>query len=197
MMSIAEPEELPLSNWSLYVWAPGNMTIQMDCLQMQGRRNATATQNPALQRPNNAARFLSQLSSPDNASFRFNRTHNIYTHFEQIERGEDFGCQNTCIFVHILCEIMASGSENPIPKTAAFRTINYVSMIRGEQDALSHLLSACCEDGFFWLEISSVETKPLWPLVNEVYEVMEKFFQLPLEAKLQHDTAKVGDGING
>jgi isopenicillin N synthase-like dioxygenase len=80
---------------------------------------------------------------------------------------------------------------------AIFKTINYEKLLCADHDELVSLLSACTEDGFFWLELSGPETKHLWHQAGEVFTVMKEFFEQPLEKKLEFDTMKLGDGLNG
>jgi isopenicillin N synthase-like dioxygenase len=81
---------------------------------------------------------------------------------------------------------------------ATFKTIDYKKLLCNDHNELVSLLSACTEDGFFWLDLSATETKDQWSSAEEIFTVMTEIFEQPLDTKLDFDSVKFGlDGLNG
>jgi isopenicillin N synthase-like dioxygenase len=81
---------------------------------------------------------------------------------------------------------------------ATLKTISFEKLLCSDHDELVSLLSACADDGFFWLDLSREETKHHWRQAEEIFIVMKEFFDQPLEKKLEFDSRKLGlEGLNG
>lgn len=76
---------------------------------------------------------------------------------------------------------------------ADLKTISYHGLFYNEADALNRLYSACTEDGFFYLDLSSPKQEWLHDLVAQLNEASDRFFsRLPLAEKMLYDTDVLG-----
>ena len=78
-------------------------------------------------------------------------------------------------------------------KYADLKVISYHGLFNGEADTLSRLHSACTEDGFFYLDLSTPDQQSLRDLVAQLIDASGRFFsRLPLEEKMLYDTDVLG-----
>jgi isopenicillin N synthase-like dioxygenase len=77
---------------------------------------------------------------------------------------------------------------------AQFRTVNYSRLLLGDATEIAELLSACTEDGFFYLDLGGKETETLLADWKKILAVIDEWFDRPLEEKLKHhhNTVKYG-----
>lgn len=88
--------------------------------------------------------------------------------------------------------------EISVQDIAVLKKIDLSKLLGNDPKELASLLSACEDEGFFYLKMSGTETKDIWPQIQEVFAVIQEYFDQPLEAKLEFDAMKFGiTEING
>lgn len=82
-------------------------------------------------------------------------------------------------------------------KYADLKVLSYDGLFHGEADTLSRLKSACSEDGFFYLDLSSPNQQWLRDLVARLIDASGRFFsRLPQAEKMLYDTDVLGSLMN-
>ena len=69
---------------------------------------------------------------------------------------------------------------------AQVKTINLEALGVGDKEEQSRLFGACCDDGFFYLDIEGT-TAGFGASVEEVYQLEHELFILPEQELLQYD----------
>ena len=78
-------------------------------------------------------------------------------------------------------------------KYADLKVISFHGLFYCEVDTLSRLMSACSEDGFFYLDVSSPNQQWLRDLVAQVIDASGRFFsRLSPAEKMLYDTDVLG-----
>jgi len=81
---------------------------------------------------------------------------------------------------------------------AVLKTIDLSKLLANDHGELASLLSACEDEGFFYLNLSGTESKDMWPQTQKIFAVMQEYFDQPLEDKLKFEATKFGvSEING
>ncbi|KAK2612063.1 hypothetical protein QQS21_001912 [Conoideocrella luteorostrata] len=81
------------------------------------------------------------------------------------------------------------GSIEP-SKQADLKSISLAGLLAGSVDVVKDLLSACEENGFFYLDFRHESTCEILKLVDELAVIGKSIFKLPLEEKEQYSTEK-------
>jgi isopenicillin N synthase-like dioxygenase len=68
---------------------------------------------------------------------------------------------------------------------AHLETIEFSKLLAQETSELRKLHSACQRDGFFYVDLQGQSTRSLLEDEDSIYEVMNRYFDQPLEVKLQ------------
>ena len=71
-------------------------------------------------------------------------------------------------------------------------TINYQELFQGNVREDQRLFEACKTWGFFYLDFRNGSVKDVLKTVEEMYQLAEEIFDLPLETKLEYDVDKIG-----
>lgn len=82
--------------------------------------------------------------------------------------------------------------------TAVLRTIALSKLLSNDPEEVASLMSACKNEGFFYLNLSGTEANDIWPQAKEIFAIIHEFFDQPLEDKLKFDVKEFGiSEING
>ena len=87
--------------------------------------------------------------------------------------------------------VLPPSSTDSISGTGApeFAVVSYEKLLKGETDEVTSLRQACERDGFFYLDLRQ-EVKQPHPVeqdVPSVFRVVNEFFKLDDEEKIQYD----------
>ncbi|KAG4433955.1 hypothetical protein IFR05_010568 [Cadophora sp. M221] len=75
-------------------------------------------------------------------------------------------------------------------RQAELKSISLVGLLEGSSDAVSDLVSACKINGFFYLDFHGITGSETLKQVDELVEIGNSVFQLPLEEKEEYSTEK-------
>ena len=75
-------------------------------------------------------------------------------------------------------------------KRAELNSISLSKLLEGNVDAADELVSACKINGFFYLDFRGVATSETLKQVDELVDVGNSIFKLPLEEKERYSTEK-------
>uniref|UniRef100_A0A1Y1MGR5 Non-haem dioxygenase N-terminal domain-containing protein n=1 Tax=Photinus pyralis TaxID=7054 RepID=A0A1Y1MGR5_PHOPY len=75
-------------------------------------------------------------------------------------------------------------------KQADLKSISLAGLLAGNDDVVSDLVSACKENGFFYLDFRHESTCGILKLVDDLAAIGKSVFKLPLEEKEQYSTEK-------
>jgi len=67
---------------------------------------------------------------------------------------------------------------------AALQIFSFKKLLQKDPREIARLLKAGEEDGFFYLDLTSIESKGLWEDYQNVLSTMASFFDQPIETKL-------------
>ena len=67
---------------------------------------------------------------------------------------------------------------------AALQTFSFAKLLKKDKEEFNRLLQAGEKDGFFYLDLTSPESKGLWQDYQGVLAAMQSFFAQPIENKL-------------
>lgn len=70
--------------------------------------------------------------------------------------------------------------------TAPMKTISYHLLQRGDADEAAKLLNACCEDGFFYLDMEGTAPN-IQEAVEDIFTLEGQLFALPEHEKNRFD----------
>ncbi|KIL87875.1 2og-fe oxygenase family protein [Fusarium avenaceum] len=83
-----------------------------------------------------------------------------------------------------------SGSEE-----ADLHVLNFCSLQRGDDSEKANLLAACEEHGFFYLDLRDWEFGEILDNLEEIWNIMKKWFDQPLQEKLKTETISDAHGF--
>jgi isopenicillin N synthase-like dioxygenase len=63
------------------------------------------------------------------------------------------------------------------------RTINYSLLLSADPTEISSVLAACLEDGYFYLDLASIDGRRMLSDADTTLSLMKRFFSAPIEAK--------------
>jgi isopenicillin N synthase-like dioxygenase len=63
------------------------------------------------------------------------------------------------------------------------RTINYSLLLSADPAEISSVLAACLEDGYFYLDLASIDGRRMLSDADTTLSLMKRFFSAPIEAK--------------
>ncbi|KID75019.1 2-oxoglutarate-dependent dioxygenase gloE [Metarhizium brunneum] len=75
-------------------------------------------------------------------------------------------------------------------KQADLKSISLAGLLAGNDDVVNDLVSACKENGFFYLDFRHESTCDILKLVDDLAAIGKSVFKLPLEEKEQYSTEK-------
>ncbi|KID87374.1 Oxoglutarate/iron-dependent oxygenase [Metarhizium guizhouense ARSEF 977] len=75
-------------------------------------------------------------------------------------------------------------------KQADLKSISLAGLLAGNDDVVNDLVSACKENGFFYLDFRHESTRDILKLVDDLAAIGKSVFKLPLEEKEQYSTEK-------
>ncbi len=75
-------------------------------------------------------------------------------------------------------------------KDASLKSISLAGLLTGDADAVSDLVSACKENGFFYLDFQHPSTCKVLKQVEDLTAIGKSVFNLPLEEKEEYSTEK-------
>lgn len=81
------------------------------------------------------------------------------------------------------------GSLEP-SKQADLKSISLAGLLAGNIEAVNDLVSACKQNGFFYLDFRHASTCDILKHVDELSVIGKSVFDLPLEEKEQYSTEK-------
>ncbi|KAG8165695.1 hypothetical protein KVR01_004247 [Diaporthe batatas] len=79
-------------------------------------------------------------------------------------------------------------------KEAQFHTLHFSSLLSGDEDEFARLLSACENDGFFYLDLRDWESGRILQQLHSTDQVLKPWFAGPLENKLKTETVTQNHG---
>jgi isopenicillin N synthase-like dioxygenase len=77
-----------------------------------------------------------------------------------------------------------------VDRCADLKAISLVKLLTGDQKSAKDLVQACKENGFFYLDFRDPSTSRSLQQVNELIDVGNAVFSLPLEEKEAYSTEK-------
>ena len=69
---------------------------------------------------------------------------------------------------------------------AKLRTVNYNGLLTRDQSEIQKLLTACQQDGFFFLDLNCQETQGVLSDWKKVLPLVNTWFDKPFEEKMKH-----------
>lgn len=84
--------------------------------------------------------------------------------------------------------------HSPPVKEAQFHTLSFSSILSRDEDQVASLLSACENDGFFYLDLRDWESGKILRQLDVTGNIMKRWFIEPLEVKLKTETATHAHG---
>lgn len=89
---------------------------------------------------------------------------------------------------------MGSAKPNPV---AQIQTITFEGLSNGDVDEQARLYRACCDDGFFYLDMQGT-AKDIDAAVEDIYRLEKQLFTLPEDELIQYDIDKLSSNkLNG
>lgn len=89
---------------------------------------------------------------------------------------------------------MSSGEQIPV---AQVQTINFESLSNSDTDERARLYRACCDDGFFYLDMQGT-VAGIDAAIDDIYTLETQLFTLPEEELIQYDIDKMSSKkLNG
>ena len=82
---------------------------------------------------------------------------------------------------------MGSAQQNPV---AHVQTIRFEGLSNGEADERARLYRACCDDGFFYLDMQGT-AEGIDATVQEIYRLATQLFTMPEEELIRYDIDKM------
>ena len=77
---------------------------------------------------------------------------------------------------------------------ANLHTLKFSSLLEGDQDQLANLLSACENDGFFYLDVRNWKDGAMVWNLDATGRIMKEWFEQPLDEKLKTETLSDAHG---
>lgn len=87
----------------------------------------------------------------------------------------------------ILPRAMGSVEQGPV---AQVQTIKFEGLSKGDTDEQVRLFRACCEDGFFYLDMQGT-AEDIDAAVEDIYRLETQLFTMPEEELLYYDIDKL------
>jgi len=92
---------------------------------------------------------------------------------------------------------MSNTEAGPRPAKDAVRstqlkTVSFSSLLNGNESAVSELLRAAVQDGFFYLDLRHAVTQPLLDVVENLYKLNETLFSLDEQSLMKYDLDVIG-----
>ncbi|KPM44140.1 hypothetical protein AK830_g2475 [Neonectria ditissima] len=88
----------------------------------------------------------------------------------------------------------ATTNPSPAPEQAQLHVLSFASLLKGDPNEAANLLSACENDGFFYLDIRDWESGAMLKDLEEAGRVTKEWFKQPLEQKLKTETLSDAHG---
>ncbi|KAL8933871.1 MAG: hypothetical protein Q9211_005539 [Gyalolechia sp. 1 TL-2023] len=82
---------------------------------------------------------------------------------------------------------MDGAEQNPV---AQVQTIRFEGLSNGNADERAHLYRACCDDGFFYLDMQGT-AEDIDAAVQDIYTLETQLFAMPQEELIQYDIDKL------
>ena len=77
--------------------------------------------------------------------------------------------------------------DQPYGNVAYLQTIDFSKLLAQEEAEITKLLNASSTAGFFYVDLQGQSTRGLLEDEDRMYEVMQKYFGLSLEVKMNDD----------
>lgn len=89
---------------------------------------------------------------------------------------------------------MGSAEQNPV---AQVQTIRFEGLNNGDADEQARLYRACCDDGFFYLDMQGT-AENIDAAVEDIYTLETQLFTMPEEELIRYDIDKLSpQKLNG
>lgn len=88
----------------------------------------------------------------------------------------------------------ATANQNSGSEEADLHVLNFYSLQRGDEREKANLLAACEEHGFFYLDLRDWESGEILDNLEEIWNIMKKWFHQPLQEKLKTETISDAHG---
>jgi isopenicillin N synthase-like dioxygenase len=88
----------------------------------------------------------------------------------------------------------ATVDQSPGSEEADLHVLNFCSLQRGDESEKANLLSACEEHRFFYLDLRDWESGEMLHNLEEIWNIMKKWFDQPLQEKLKTETISDAHG---
>lgn len=88
----------------------------------------------------------------------------------------------------------ATADQSLGSEEADLHVLNFCSLQRGNAGEKANLLSACEEHGFFYLDLRDWKSGEILDNLEEVWNIMKKWFDQPLQEKLRTETISDAHG---
>ncbi|KAH7256113.1 hypothetical protein BKA59DRAFT_490269 [Fusarium tricinctum] len=89
----------------------------------------------------------------------------------------------------------ATVDQSPGSEEADLHVLNFCSLQRGDESEKANLLSACEEHRFFYLDLRDWESGEMLHNLEEIWNIMKKWFDQPLQEKLKTETISDAHGF--
>lgn len=80
------------------------------------------------------------------------------------------------------------------PNESQLQILSFTSLLNRDENALATLLSACEDDGFFYLDIRDWESGAMLQNLEKTGNIMKQWFEQPEDEKLSTETLSDAHG---
>jgi isopenicillin N synthase-like dioxygenase len=89
---------------------------------------------------------------------------------------------------------VADEITSPAPEQAYFHTLSFSSLLDRDERELAILLTACENDGFFYLDLRDWESGSMLHNLQQAGQITKQWFDQPLDRKLETETLSDSHG---
>lgn len=90
--------------------------------------------------------------------------------------------------------MLATTGPNLSPEEANLHVLSFSSLLNGDKSELANLLSACEDDGFFYLDLRDWESGRMLQTLEATWRIIKQWFDQPLGEKLKTKTISDAHG---
>lgn len=78
---------------------------------------------------------------------------------------------------------------------ARLETLSFTKLLSGDKAEIERLLVSCQSDGFYYLDLRDWNNGEFMRLLDSLNEIMQKWFELPLEEKEKAEALSDAQGL--
>lgn len=108
---------------------------------------------------------------------------------------KNFKANNSTLPTIILKMTVSRPEEYKDVRTADLSTIQFYNLFDKNKSEMKKLLTACEEDGFFYLNLQSEGSEKFWKDLDEIDRLAKDWFAQPTAVKLKTPTVSLSHGL--